>query len=200
MRILWPVLRSYGAASFLGATCVLTFLGCALGPGSRYVITRNGALGEPLPFVLALTGVAAMVCLGEPAQQLVRTMARPSWQGRLVRVSFVFLTCGIAVTVSAMVGWALAPATVRNASIALAITFTVSCWRPLLAWVPTSAYLVLSWFRGTATFDHGAASWAVPAKPPDWAMAGYCSLGAMMAATVWIWFRSYKDRARSTNH
>lgn len=194
LRSLRLILRSYGARPFLAATAVLTLVGCALGPESRSVITRDGALGEPLPFVLALTGVAAMVCLVEVAPELGSTMPRPRWQARAVRANFVVAGCAVAVAASGIVGWGLAAATARNALLALTVTFLVACWRPLVSWVPTSVYLALSWFRGTATADDAARSWALPAHPPSWPVTGVCAVSALIAATVWVLAGSRRQR------
>lgn len=183
---LWLVLRSYGASAYLSAAAALTFVGCALGPDSRAVITRDGALGEPLPFVVALSGAAAMVCLVEPAPELTSTMPRRPWQTRAVLVTFVVAGCACAVAVSGLAAPGLSAATARNVLLALAVTFLVALWQPLLSWVPTSVYLALSWFFGTATADDAARAWAVPAQPPDWRMTGVCAAVALTAALVWV--------------
>lgn len=182
----WLLLRSHGAPKFLVASAVLTLVGCALGPDSRSVITRDGALGEPLPFVVALTGVAAMVCLTEPCPELSGTMPRPRWQARAVRVGFVAAGCTAAVGLSGLVAPGLTAATARNVLIAVTVTLLMALWRPLLAWVPTSAYLILSWFRGTATADDAARAWAVPAQPPNWPITGAFAAAALVAAVVWV--------------
>lgn len=183
---LWLLLRSYGASAYLAATAVLTLVGCALGPGSRAVITRDGALGEPLPFILALSGAAAMVCLVEPAPELTTTMPRRPWQTRAVRAGFVVAGCTGAVGVSRLAAPGLTAATARNVLIALAVTFLVGVWQPLLSWVPTSSYLALSWFYGTATADDAARAWAVPAQPPSWPITGAWAAIALAAAIVWV--------------
>jgi len=183
---LWLVLRSYGARAYLAATAVLTLVGCALGPDSRAVITRDGALGEPLPFVVALCGAAAMVCLLEPAPELTTTMPRRPWQTRAVRAGFVVAGCTGAVAVSNLAAPGLTAATARNVLLALTVTFLVSLWQPLLSWVPTSSYLALSWFYGTATADDAARAWAVPAQPPSWPITGSWAAIALTAAVVWV--------------
>ncbi len=170
----------------MAATAVLTLAGCALGPDSRAVITRDGALGEPLPFVVALCGAAAMVCLVEPAPELTTTMPRRPWQTRAVRAGFVLAACTGAVAVTNLVAPGLTAATARNALLALTVTFLVALWQPLLSWVPTSTYLALSWFYGTATADDAARAWAVPAQPPDWPITGAWATIALTAAVVWV--------------
>lgn len=183
---LWLLLRSYRAVAYLAATSVVTLVGCALGPGSRVVITRDGALGEPLPFVLALTGAAAMVCLVEPAPELTTTMPRRPWQTRAILAGFVVAGCTCAVAVSSLTAPGLSAATARNVLVALAVTFLVALWQPLLAWVPTTTYLALSWFYGTATSDDAARAWAVPARPPDWPMTTAWAAVALAAVVVWV--------------
>lgn len=180
------MLRSYSVTTYLLATLAATVLGSALGPGSQVVITRDGALGEPLPFVLAICGVAAMVCLVEPAPELTDTMPRPPWQTRTVRVVLVVAGCLAAVAVSSFAAPGLSAATARNVFLALAVTFLAALWKPLVAWVPTSAYLAVSWFYGTATYDDGARAWAIPAQPPEWRTAGMWALIALMAAMMWV--------------
>lgn len=182
----WLLLRSYSVTTYLLATLAATVLGSALGPGSQVVITRDGALGEPLPFVLAICGVAAMVCLVEPAPELTDTMPRPPWQTRTVLVVFVVAGCLAAVAVSSVAAPGLSAATARNVFLALAVTFLAALWKPLVAWVPTSAYLAVSWFYGTATYDDGARAWAIPAQPPEWRTAGMWALIALMAAMMWV--------------
>lgn len=186
MRGPWLLLRSYSVTTYLLATLAATVLGSALGPGSQVVITRDGALGEPLPFVLAICGVAAMVCLVEPAPELTDTMPRPPWQTRTVLVVFVVAGCLAAVAVSSVAAPGLSAATARNVFLALAVTFLAALWKPLVAWVPTSAYLAVSWFYGTATYDDGARAWAIPAQPPEWRTAGMWALIALMAAMMWV--------------
>jgi len=183
---LWLVLRSYGARAYMAATAVLTLVGCALGPDSRAVITRDGALGEPLPFVVALCGAAAMVCLVEPAPELTTTMPRRPWQTRAVRAGFVLAACTGAVAVTNLVAPGLTAATARNALLSLTVTFLVALWQPLLSWLPTSTYLALSWFYGTATADDAARAWAVPAQPPSWPVTGAWAVIALAAAIVWV--------------
>jgi len=183
---LWLLVRSYEASAYLAATAVLTLVGCALGPDSRAVITRDGALGEPLPFVVALSGAAAMVCLVEPAPELTSTMPRRPWQIRAVRAGFVVAGCTCAVAVARLAAPGLTAATARNVLIALTMTFLVGLWQPLLSWLPTSTYLALSWLYGTATADDAARAWAVPAQPPDWPMTGIWAAIALTAALVWV--------------
>ena len=183
---LWLVLRSYGTRAYLVGTAVLTLAGCALGPDSRAVITRDGALGEPLPLVVALSGAAAMVCLVEPAPELTSTMPRRPWQTRADRAGFVVAGCAVAVAVSRLAAPGLTAATARNVLLALAVTFLVALWQPLLSWIPTSSYLALSWFYGTATADDAARAWAIPAQPPDWAMTGVWAAVALTAAVGWV--------------
>lgn len=120
----------------MAATAVLTLVGCALGPDSRAVITRDGALGEPLPFVVALCGAAAMVCLVEPAPELTTTMPRRPWQTRAVRAGFVLAAGTSAVAVTNLVAPGLTAATARNALLALTVTFLVALWQPLLSGYP----------------------------------------------------------------
>lgn len=186
MRGPWLFLRSHSAVAYLVATLMVTLVGCALGPQSRIVITRDGALGEPLPFVLALSGVAAMVCLVEPAPELTITLPRQPWQTRMIVVSFVGAGCGAAVTLSSFAAPGLGAATTRNVLVALAVTFSVALWQPLVSWVPTSLYLALSWFYGTATYDDAARAWAVPAQPPDWSLTGAWALVALTAMAAWV--------------
>jgi hypothetical protein len=186
MSGLWLLLRSHSARAYLAATAAVTLLGCALGPESRVVITRDGALGEPLPFVVALSGVTAMVCLVGPAPELVTTMPRSSLQIRAVPACFVVVGGCAAVAVSGLVAPGLVAATARNVFLALAVTFLVALWRPLLAWVPTSAYLALSWFYGTATYDDAARAWAIPAQPPGWRAAGISAAVAIAAGAAWV--------------
>ena len=186
MRGPWLLLRSHSATAFLLATAVATVVGCWLGPESRVVVTRDGALGEPLPFVLALSGVAAMVCLVDPAPELTGTMPRRSWQTRTVLAGLVVAVCLAAVAVSWTAAPGLGASTARNVFLALAVTFVVALWRPLVAWVPTSVYLALSWFYGTATSDDAAGAWAVPAQPPDWRTTGLWALVALVAAASWV--------------
>ncbi len=170
----------------MAATAVLTLVGCALGPDSRAVITRDGALGEPLPFIVALCGAAAMVCLVEPAPELTTTMPRRPWQTRAVRAGLVLAACTSTVAVANLVAPGLTAATARNVLLALTVTFLVSLWQPLLSWVPTSTYLALSWFYGTATADDAARAWAVPAQPPSWPVTGAWAVIALAAAIVWV--------------
>lgn len=166
-------------------TIVATVTGCALGPGSRVVITRDGALGEPMPFVLALCGVAAMVCLVEPAPELTDTMPRTPRETRSLLVVFILLVCAAAVGVSSLLAPGLSAATTRNVLVALTVTFLVGWWKPLAAWIPNSAYLALSWFEGTPTYDDSARIWAVPAQAPDWPITAAWAIFALGAALVW---------------
>lgn len=182
----WLFLRSHFATAYLVATSVVTLVACALGPESRVVITRDGALGEPLPFVLALSGVTAMVCLVEPAPELTTTMPRRPRQTRMILASFIFTTSGLAVALSSLVAPDLVAATARNVFLALSVTFLVARWQPLLSWVPTSAYLALSWFYGTATYDDGARAWALPAHSPEWWITVVCGVVALVTAAIWV--------------
>lgn len=182
----WLLLRAHSATAYLVATSVVTLVGFALGPGSRVVITRDGALGEPLPLVLALCGVAAMVCLTEPAPELATTMPRQMWQIRTMLACFVVTGCGVAVALSSLAAPGLAAATARNVLLALAATFLVARWQPLVSWVPTSLYLALSWFYGTATYDDAARAWAVPVQSPDWRTTGIWAVVALAAAAMWV--------------
>lgn len=186
MRGAWLFLRSHSAPAYLVATAVVTLVGFAMGPGSRTVITRDGAIGEPLPFVLALCGVTAMVCLIEPAPELTTTMPRQPWQTRTTLALFVITGCVAAMAVSSLAAPGLLAATGRNVLFALTVTFLVALWQPLLSWVPTSLYLALSWFYGTATYDDGARAWAVPAQPPDWRTTGIWAAVALAAAITWV--------------
>lgn len=182
----WLLVRSHRALPFLVATALITAVGAALGPGGRVVITRDGALGEPLPFVLALVGVAAMVCLVEPLPELTTTMPRQPRHIRARVAGFVVAGCCAAAALSGVVAPGLTAATARNVCLALAVTFLVALWQPMLAWVPTSVLLALSWFYGTATYDDAALAWAIPAHAPDWRSTGLWALIALAAGTVWV--------------
>lgn len=150
------------------------------------MITRDGALGEPLPFVVALSGAAAMVCLVEQGPELTSTMPRRPWQTRAVRAGFVVAGCTGAVGVSRLAAPGLTAATARNVLLVLAVTFLIALWQPLVSWVPNSLYLTLSWFNGTATADDAARAWAVPAQPPSWPTTGVWAAIALTAAVVWV--------------
>ena len=187
MRGPWLLLRSHSAPAFLLTASAITVVACALGPGSRVVITRDGALGQPLPFVLPLAAVAAMICLIEPALELTATMPRRPRQVRAMLAGFIVTGSVAAVAVSGLVAPALVPASARNVLLALTVTFVVALWQPLLSWVPTSVCLAISWFYGTATYDDGARSWALPAQPPDRWLTGICALAALAAAALWVY-------------
>lgn len=182
---IWLLLRSHAAITYLAAVAVVIGAGSALGPDSRTVITRDGATGEPLPFVLAMTGVVAMVCLVDPAPELTTTMPRPAWQLRAAQASFVAGVSLASVALSSVVAPGLAAATARNVLLALTVAFIVALWHPSVSWVPTSIYLALSWFYGTATYDDGVRAWAIPAQGPDWLTAAVWVVIAFTAASLW---------------
>lgn len=186
MRAVWLLLRSHAAVPYVLAVTVITVVACLLGPDSRTVITRDGALGVPLPFVLTLIGVVAMVALGDPEHELTTTMPRPSWQPRALIAAFVTVVSCASVTVSSAIAPGLTAASARNVLVALVIAFTVALWRPLLSWIPTTMYLALSWFYGTPTYDDSARAWAIPAHPPDWSSAFAWGCIAVVAAGVWV--------------
>ena len=182
----WLYLRSHSAVSNLVATGAVTLVGCALGPSSRVISTRDGALGEPLPFVLAFAGVTGMICLVDPAPDLSLTMPRSHRSTRALLAAFVLIAAAMPVVVSVGVAPDLTAATTRNVMLALTLTFLVGLLRPLLAWIPTTAYLCVSWFYGTATLDDAALPWAVPAHPPDWSTGVlWCGL-AIASGVAWV--------------
>lgn len=186
MRAVWLLLRSHAAIPYVLAAIVITGLACLLGPDSRTVVTRDGAVGVPLPFVLTLIGVVAMVALGDPEPELTTTMPRPSWQSRAVIVAFVAAVSCASVAVSSVAAPGLTAASARNVLVALAIAFTAALWRPLLSWVPTTMYVALSWFYGTPTHGDSARTWAVPAHPPDWSGTLVWGCIALVTAGAWV--------------
>lgn len=186
MSAIWLLMRSHSAIPYLLAVTVITVVACLLGPDSRTVITRDGAIGVPLPFVLALIGVATMVCLGDPEPELTSTMPRPAWQPRTAIFLFVVLVSWASVTVSSVVAPGLTAASARNVLVALAVAFTAALWRPLLSWVPTTMYLALSWFYGTPTYGGSARAWAIPAQPPDWSGTLVWGCIALVTAGAWV--------------
>lgn len=185
MKVTWLLLRSHAATPYLGAVAVITLLGCALGPDSQSVVTRDGAVGVPLPFVLTLTGVVAMLCLIDPAPELTTSMPRPPWQSRAVRVGFILVVSAACVAVAHVVAPGLTAATVRNLMLALAVVWVIGLWRPWVSWLPTAVLLAMSWFFGTPTYDDTARVWAIPAQPPSWSSAAAWTVVALMAAIIW---------------
>lgn len=194
MSAVWLLLRSYRAFAYVACAAILTLVGLLLGPGPRSVMVRDGAIGEPLVFIIALVGSASMACLGPP-RELDSVVPMPRKQTAGLRAAFVFLITIASSIASAPLAPGLAPATLRNAMMALALTFIASIWHPQIAWLPSTTYLILSWFYGTPVVGDTPRAWALPAHPPSWGSALTWILVALAAAICWSWIAGTRPRS-----
>lgn len=188
--------KSRQATLFASGAVAATAVAIALGQSSRWVITRDGALGVPLPLVVGMCGAMGMICLAEPNPELIAALPRPRWHARGWVAGYVWAVCAVAVGATVLVAPGLASASIRNTALALTSTFLVGLWRPLVAWVPTTMFFALSWFYGTPAYGGSPAWWALPVHPPAWSGALAGVLLALSACSLWVGAPGVAERCR----